>query len=489
MTLSTPKGRPHAGILALAIALAVVAAYSATFRNGFVWNDSDYVTRPELQSVAGLIRIWTEPGATEQYYPLLHTAFWVEHRLWGDDALGYHLLNVALHAANALWLFFILRRLAVPGAWVAGLLYGVHPVTVESVAWISEQKNTLSTCFFLASAFVYLGRTERFNRGRYANASALFLFAILSKSVVATLPAALLVILWWLKGALSWRRDILPLVPWFIAGGAVGLFTAHVERASIGAEGPAFAFSLAQRTLVAGHAIWFYLVKDLWPSPLIFMYPRWEVDSSSVLAWAYCGGLLLVLGVLFMQRGKSRGALALALLFVGLLFPVLGFFNVYAFVFSFVADHFQYLACMVIFTGIAVGFARWAPNAIVYGAVAVSAGLGVETWCLCGHYRDSQSLYRSTIAENPDCWLAQYNLANLLRDAGKPAEAELHYREALRADPDHQGAAKNLGLTLLSLDRPAEAAVRNSNPSLSVSRTLLLPTTISESLTGRCANQ
>src|SRR6185312_4681777 len=179
------------------ILAASLASYAPAWRGAFVWDDDGHVTKPELRSLHGLARIWTEPAATQQYYPILHSAFWIEHRLWGDAPPGYHLLNILLHAAAA-WLFvLVLRRLAVPGALLAGFIFALHPVCVESVAWVSEQKNTLSAVFYLAAAHVYLRGEGSRRAGSYAAATALFVLAVLSKTVAATLPAALLVIAWW----------------------------------------------------------------------------------------------------------------------------------------------------------------------------------------------------------------------------------------------------------------------------------------------------
>ena len=445
---------PSWAIGAVAIVAAVVAAYLPSLANGFVWNDSDYVTRADLRGLAGLLRIWSEPGATEQYYPVLHTAFWAEHRLWGDAPMGYHLVNVALHALNAVLLWRVLGVLALPGAWFAALFYGLHPVCVESVAWISEQKNTLSTAFFLLAALTYLRRDGAPGLRLYLVACGLYVLAILSKSAAAPLPAALLVIAWWRRGTVSWRNDVLPLLPWLLAGAAVGLFTAQVERTSIGAEGSDFALGAVARVLVAGRALWFYLGKLAWPSPLIFMYPRWAVDAGA--AWQYLYPALAAGGVVaaWAVRGRSRGPLAAALLFGGLLFPVLGFLNVYAFVFSYVADHFQYLACMVPLAALAA----LVPAGVLKRAGPwIAAGLALLTWQRCHVYSSSETLYRSILADNADAWLPQYNLANLLRESGHPAEAERHYRETLRIKPGHLGAKRNLALALMTLGRPGEA--------------------------------
>ncbi|MDI1318806.1 MAG: hypothetical protein PSW75_01255, partial [bacterium] len=330
--------------------LLILVAYLPALSGGLLWDDNGHITRTDLRSWEGLFRIWSEIGATQQYYPLLHSAFWLEHHLWGDATLGYHLLNVLLHATTACLFGRLLQRLAVPGAWLAALLFALHPVCVESVAWISEQKNTLSAVFYLAAALAYL----RFDDGertprRYVLATGLFVLALLTKSVTATLPAALLVVGWWRRGRLDWRRDVRPLLPWFVLAGASGLFTAHFESALIGAQGADFNLGVLQRCLLAGRVVWFYLGKLAWPADLIFIYPRWTIDTAVWWQWLFpLAGLALLGGLAWWSR-QSRGPLAAALLFGGTLFPVLGFVNVYPFVFSFVADHFQYLASLAVF--------------------------------------------------------------------------------------------------------------------------------------------
>ena len=189
---------------------------------GFIWDDDGHVTRTDLRDLSGLYRIWFEFGATQQYYPVLHSAFWLEHLVWGDSPLGYHLLNVLLHASAACLFGVLLRRLAVPGAALAALLFALHPVCVESVAWISEQKNTLSLVFYLCAALAYLRFTERRRGTVYLLATGLFVLALLTKTVTASLPAALLVVFWWQRGRLEWRRDVVPLLPWFALGRGVG---------------------------------------------------------------------------------------------------------------------------------------------------------------------------------------------------------------------------------------------------------------------------
>jgi len=447
---------------------AALAAYYPALSAGFVWNDRDYVTKATLRSLHGLYLIWFKLGATEQYYPLLHSAFWIEHRLWGDSPLGYHLVNVLIHAASASLLWVILRRLAVPGAWVAALLFAVHPVCAESVAWISEEKNTLSTLFYLASAWTYLRFDERRRGTDYGLALAFFALALLSKTVAATLPAALLVVFWWRRGRVALKRDALPLLPWFALGAAGGLFSSYVERNYIGASGSDFNLSGVERVLVAGRAIWFYLGKLLWPEPLIFIYPRWHVSAASLGQFAFPLAAVACTGGLWLRRGRNRGLLAGWLFFVGSLFPTLGFFNVYAFVFSYVADHWQYLASIGVFALAGAGAAAlWArAPAAARGVLAAGGGgiailLGTLTARECGNYRDMLTFYRAILARNPEAWLAHNNLGFELEGSGRVAEAISHYEEALRLHPDYTECHANLGAALFQVGRYNEAIVQN----------------------------
>lgn len=456
---ATPSSRWSTVFFWALIFVAVAAAYSPALHGTLLWDDSGHVTRPDLRSLAGLGRIWVEWGATQQYYPVLHSAFWLEHRLWGDAVLGYHLLNVLLHATAAGLFALVLRRLAVPGAWFAALLFALHPVCVESVAWISEQKNTLSLVFYLAAALCYL----RFNADRswrtYLAATGLFLLALLTKTVTATLPAALLVVFWWKRGRLDLRREVLPLLPWLALGAVSGLITAHFERVVIGAEGSDFNLSLVQRFLLAGHVFWFYLGKLAWPADLIFIYPHWTIDPARLGQWLFPAAALLLVGVLLWR--KQRSLLAAALLFGGALFPVLGFFNVYPFLFSYVADHFQYLASLPIYALVAVGAVKVAgrlpgwTRQLVAGTLL--ATLGLLTWSQAAMYRDAATLYRVTLQRNPDCWMAHNNLAILLAADGQVSDAIPHLEAALTLKPDFAQAENNLGDDLVRLGRPTEA--------------------------------
>ncbi len=452
------------GLVGLLLLGAALAAYLPVGRAGFIWDDDGHVTRADLRPLHGLWRIWFEPGATQQYYPLLHTAFWLEHRLWGDAALGYHLANVGLHAGVAFLLYRLLRGLSLPGAPFAALAFALHPVCVESVAWVSEQKNTLSSVLCLAAALTYLRFDRRRRPSTYAAAIALFGLALATKTVTATLPAALLVIFWWKRGRLSWRTDVLPLVPLLAMGAGAGLVTAWVERTYIGASGAAFAFSPADRVLVAGHALWFYLGKVFWPADLTFIYPRWDLDPAAPLPYLFPAAAALVLAALVALRHRARGPLAAALLFAGTLFPALGFINVFPFVYSFVADHFQYLAAAVVIAATAAVVASAAARLARGGRIAVGiaagcviASLGWLTRVQCATYTDAETLWRATLARNPGCWMAYQNLGGVFMKANRSDLAVPQFQKALALNPDDTEAMNELGVAVMEQDHADEA--------------------------------
>lgn len=435
--------------------------YGPAISAEFIWNDSDYVTAPHLRSLAGLGRIWFEVGATEQYYPLLHSSFWLQHRLWGDAPTGYHVLNILLHATAACFLVAVLRRLAIPGAWLAGFVFALHPVYVESVAWISEQKNTLSLVFYLAAALCYLRFDGERRRSIYLVGTAMFVLALLSKSVTATLPASLLLVVWWQRGRIEWKRDVVPLLPWFVMGAAMGLFSAWVERTYIGAQGSEFNLSGLQRTLLAGRIAWFYVGKLFWPADLIFIYPRWTIDPTEIGQWLFTLGVVAALVVLWWIRGRWRAPLAAVLFFGGSLFPTLGFFNVYAFIYSYVADHWQYLPSMGLVVLSVAGLTRWLAAKPAWWQWGVRGSLLGTLAILSFHqsrmYADMRTFYATTIAKNPACWMAHNNLGNLLRDRGELDAAREQLEAALRVRPDLHKVHYNLGNVLWDLRRPVAA--------------------------------
>jgi hypothetical protein len=382
---SIPRARPSPLVFAYAVLIlaAVWASYLPVLHAGWIWDDDAYVTKNlTLRTTHGLRDIWLHPTATPQYYPLVHTTFWLEYHFFGANPLPFHASNVALHAANALLLAAILARLSVPGAWIAGLLFALHPVEVESVAWITERKNCLSGFFYLLSFLTWLRYREpgatspeaRRRHGLLVLAFVLFVLALLSKTVTATLPCVALVVIWWKEGRVQ-RRDVLRLAPFVVVGMAFGLLTAALERGHVGAQGEEWALTGAQRALLAGRALWFYAGKVVLPTHLTFIYPRWALDVHSPALWLYAAAALAVVAAFWTFRVRfGRAPLAVALIFAGTLFPALGFFNIYPMRYSYVADHFQYLASAALLAGTASVIAALGSRRSVRGARFAALG-------------------------------------------------------------------------------------------------------------------
>lgn len=453
------------GCWAAFLILLTALAYIPAMRGGYIWDDDFYVTdNPALTSTDGLKSIWTTPGATPQYYPLVFTSLFVEHRLWGLNPLGYHIDNVILHIINALLLWLVLLRLGVPGAFLAGLLFALHPVHVESVAWISERKNVLSGLFYLTSLLAYhrfsvgFGDVPLENRERrwYALTLALFIAGLLSKTVTCTLPAAILLLTWWKRGTVK-KSDVLLMLPFFILGLSGAFITATVEKHLVEAQGALWQFSFADRILIAGRALWFYAWKLTWPTALAFSYPQWKIDATNAAAYLYPLAFLAVCGVLWLRRERwGRGALVAVLFFAVTLSPALGFVNYYPMRYSLVADHFQYLASIGLIVLFAALLVLSNKKGFSIGVVLalVCAGL---TWRQTHIYKDAETLWRDTIDKNPSSLLANNNLGVVLAKSGRFAEAIPYYQRAVEIDPTAVRALTGLGFLMMRTGNPQEA--------------------------------
>jgi tetratricopeptide (TPR) repeat protein len=440
----------------------VFVTYLPSLSSTFIWDDDDYVTENQtLRSLAGLRQIWFEPEATPQYYPLVFTTFWVERRLWGLNPVGYHLMNALLHAANAVGVWLVLRRLGIPGAWFAGALFGLHPVHVESVAWVTERKNLLSASLYLLAMWQFLGwvegspAAECSSRGRTARSYALglcfFVGALLSKSVTCSLPAVLLLLRWWKVGRLR-LRDVAQIVPLFAVGAILAFNTAWLEQAHVGAFGAAFSWTLAERFLIAGRALWSYAIALVWPIDLCFIYTRWTVQSAAWWAWAIALGAAMVPLALAFRHRRVSGPLVAALYFGGTLLPALGFFNIFPMRYTFVADHYQYLASVGLLALVAAWWlqpgaqATWSWSSLsptnlgidirrAIGAAALLA-LACLAWQRQTVFHDSTALWSQTLARNPTSMIANIQMGRLASKRKDYAAAEGYFREGLRFRTD-----------------------------------------------------
>ncbi len=472
----------------LALALMIVVAYLPALQAGYLWDDQDYVVgNTNLVRPDGLRRIWLAPHKTVQYYPLVHTALWLEYRLWQLRPYGYHLVNVLLHAANAILLWVVLARLAVPGAWLIAAIFGLHPLQVESVAWITEIKNLLSALFYLLAVWAYLrfqaaraGRAAASRRSRqpqqargperprvfYGLALGFFLLALLSKTTAVTLPAVLLLLTWWKSTALR-RRDLAPLVPMFLLAFVSGACTWWLETYHVGSEN-VLSLSMWERVLLPGRVALFYAGKLLLPFGLGFIYPRWTVDPRvwwQLLCPAVVLGLLVVLWRARQRVGKGP---LVAVLFYGLtLAPVSGVLRFYFQLFSFVGDHFQYFASIGLIALAVAPAVLWLRGK---GNPTMSRGLtrGIPalvlvvfaalTWNRATIYRSEETLWQDTVTKNPAAWIAHNNLGVVFMRQGRKADAAGVFATALKYNPDIPEAHANLGV-LFQQQGDAERAI------------------------------
>ena len=434
---------------------ATVLVYFPATRCGFVFDDRIYITEnDEVKSPAGLLKIWLGPSAYT-YYPLTLSTFWLEYRLWGSNPAGYHVVNILLHALNASLVLVLLKRLNVPGARLAALVFCLHPVCVESVAWISERKNLLSSLFSLLTVLVWLDFITVANRRKYLLSLGLFVLSLLAKTATCTLPLALALLSWW-KGRSSRMQLVFSLVPFLLAAAGLAGVTVWVERTESYAVGQEFEIPFLARTIIAGRAVWFCLGKILWPMGLMTVYPRWEIPPGANVHLFWPVTVCLALGLLW--RGRTRigkAPFVAASCYIAGLLPALGFVN-YAYMrFSFVADHFQYLACLGPISGLSALVAR----AVFRGdrsrgrignvsGFLFLAVLGVASWRLVGSYKDDETLWSTNVAKNPEGIAPRDHLGRALLIEGKFQQARSLFEEGLKIHPDsadfHFGLAESL---------------------------------------------
>ena len=365
-----------------------------------------------------------------------------------------------LHLLNSLLVWRLLLRLAVPGAWVAAAVFAAHPLHVESVAWIIERKDVLSGVFYLTAVLVWLRFLEQPRPWRYGLALLLFAAGLLSKSIVVTLPVALLILQWWNNGRIT-ARDLKRVAPFF----PVALLITAVDLSSVGSMHSLLDYSLPERMLLAARALWFYAGKLAWPTDLAVIYPRWDISLGDPWAWLYLAGATALAATLWLMRHRiGRGPLAGALFFAVTLSPVLGFVNFGYMKYSFVADRFQYLAgigVIAVLIGAAVHGASRLPAGLKSGAtglmVVLLALLGTATWRQAGIYRDTVTLFSHIVSLNPEARNAHIYLSSALTRAGRPQEALAAARIAVKQRPDHADAYATLGAALVRTDRFVEA--------------------------------
>jgi len=465
------------------IVLLAVVVYIPVIEADFVDIDDPLLVteNQKLRNTEGLKTIWLEPRSEPLYCPLVSTAFWIQYHLWGVEPVGYHLVNISLHAASTILLLLILMRLSIPGALLASLIFLIHPLQVESVAWVAELKNILSGFFSLLTVWAFF----RFNppdekqsaagpRRYYIIFIFLYLCALLSKATASTIPPVLLLVYWWKRGRFIFR-DILYIVPMFVMGVAMAIVAIWVESSQKMSEGmnasnagsniAGNTYSLIERFLIAGHAIWFYISKLLWPVNLTCFYTRWKINPAACSQYLYPAAVIAGLVFLWGFRNKiGRGPLAAALIFVGTLAPLSGIIvNSYMW-FSFVVDHFQYMASIgLIVLASASGSKlfgtlgqRFERTGKISGAIVVLS-LALLSFQQGNLYEHSKILFADNVKKSPDSAVAQYNMGHVVAEEGKVDKAILYYREAVRLWPEYGEARNNLGVTLAAQGKFEEA--------------------------------
>lgn len=475
------------------IVIATFIAYLPALHGDFVWDDELLITRnPLLHNWSGLREIWAF-GRTADYFPLTNTVFWIEWQLFGENTLEYHMINIVLHIANALLVWLVLRRLNIPGAWLAGLIFGVHPVHVESVAWISELKNVLSLFWALISVWLFVrfidGDAKR-PRFVYLLSLGSFFLALLAKTQVVFLPVALLLCLWWRTHAVAkaleqpwspnrptkYKRAIskssfldrlggnaafVAVVPFFAVAIILGIITIAFQSRGLGEEeivlGP-----FSRRLTNAGMAVWWYAKQVFLPIRLMTVYPRWRFDSPTLMEWLPLVTLITVVMVLWFWPGRGRRSFFFALAyFIVALSPVVGLVRMaYPRSGTLVADHFQYFADLSLIALFSVGIARvWASRrreiAIASGVLTflLVGAMGSYTWARASVYRNEETLWRDNFSKNPDAWQGHNRIGQVFFDQKKFAEAVQHFERAVQLKPELSDNYNQLGLTYCRLNR------------------------------------
>ncbi len=467
---------------ALALLVAVFAAYLPVWKAGFVWDDRYYLTdSPAMLGLRGLVVVWTSSIA--DISPLATTTFWVEHALWGFAPLPYHLVNVLQHGACAVVLWRVLLGLKAPGAWLGAALWALHPVNVESVAWVTELKNTQSGLFFLLAILFFLRWKAKAAHGgtsRYADYGFVLLFAALAmatKSSTVILPVVLCLAAWWMERRWDWRNlaRVAPIFLLSLAASALSVWTQSLALSTL--VDPTLVRTLPERLVTAGLAVWFYLGKLAWPHPVMSVYPRWNIDASNASSYLPLLAVVLTLFILGLRREYwARAPFFVFAYFLCALLPVLGLFDNYIFQYSLVFDHFQYLASMGPMALAGAGLVRLADRMMPGKANVPSAPgvvlllvLGLLTWQRAATFESEETLWADTAAKDPTSTTAHYNLGVELARQGRADEAKLHFRRALEINPNYTNARVNLGVLLLKEGHVDEALAEirqalNANP-------------------------
>jgi tetratricopeptide (TPR) repeat protein len=443
------------------LVIAVFAAYHPAWHGSFLWEDELYTNaNPLLTAADGLRRIWFSLDSPVQYFPLTHTAFRIERTWWGLEPARYHLVNIFLHSAGAVVLWRLLRRLAVPAAWFGAALFALHPVQVESVAQISELKNVLMGLCFIATLFFWVVYLDTRRADCWFASFGCYLLALAAKTTACVMPVSLFLVLWWRKERITWKTGV-EIAPFVLGGAVAGLVALAWEKFNNSDGSVLISVGSVERVLIASRAIFFYLSKLIWPAELIFSYPTWNISRFHPADYVWPVALLLLAGATYVARSRlGRGPEVALLFFVSALLPLLGFVAIYTFRYTFVADHYQYLACIGPLALFAAGCAQVSKGQRQLSFVVpacVLALLSVLTWKQAHVYQSAESLWADTARKNPGSWMAENNYGTVLTARHEVRAALAHFQRAYDLAPDNLESARNMGISFLELQQPAAA--------------------------------
>ena len=448
---------------ALAIVAAGLCIYWPALYGGWLWDDDVLVTNnSNLHSLRGLWAIWSATPTTD-YWPLTSTFLWIEWHLWGNDPLGYHLCSLALHICSGFLIWRLFNRLGLRWGWFGALLFVIHPLAVELVAWVSEIKNTLSLPFFLLSIDAWLDAEEKQSSG-YWRSVFYYLAAMLAKTSTVMLPLVLLLYCWWKRGHVTWQ-ELKRMIPYVAIAVTLGLITVYFQNKGQG-DNP-IELGGATRLIGAGTALFHYLGKFILPMNLMPIYPRWTLAPPSFLQVLAFPALAALLFGLWTQRGGwGRHALLGFGFFLLNLLPVLGLVKMRYMNISWAADHLAYVPIVGLVGLVVLGLEqlheRLSSFSHLFGIEVMSIAMVTGSLLWESHnyarlFSNSKTLWAYTVQHNPQSSIAHNNLGDALLNAGRVSEAIEQFEQALKIKPDDPYAHNNFGNALMTAGRMSEA--------------------------------